>query len=168
MCSPGCDLTKRRKDAKGQAVGPVTSWAEFAAEAPELAAFGLERFKQGVAFLGTVRPDGWPRVHPVTPIVGEGRLFLFMEPTSPKGQDLRRDGRYAMHTLVTDQVGSGGEFVVRGRATPVDDPAVRAGAAGAASYSPAERYVLFELGVEGALATVYEGGRPVRRRWGAP
>jgi len=146
----------------------MTSWAEFAAEAPELAAFGAERLGQGVAFLGTGRADGWPRVHPVTPIVGEGRLFLFMEPTSPKGRDLRRNGRYTMHSLVSDQAGSGGEFLVRGRATPVNDPAARAIAVGAASYAPAERYVLFELDVDGALATVYEGGRPVRRGWGAP
>ena len=114
----------------------MTSWAEFAAEAPELAAFGAERLGQGVAFLGTVRADGWPRVHPVTPIVGEGRLFLFMEPTSPKGRDLRRNGRYTMHSLVSDQAGSGGEFLVRGRATPVNDPAVRAIAVGAAIGTP--------------------------------
>ena len=38
-----------------------------------------------------------PRVHPVTPIVGSGKLFVFMEPTSPKGKDLMRDGRYALH-----------------------------------------------------------------------
>ncbi|MGH2405330.1 MAG: pyridoxamine 5'-phosphate oxidase family protein, partial [bacterium] len=51
-----------------------------------------------MAYLATLRGDGAPRVHPVTPIVGEGRLFLFMEPTSPKGHDLRRDGRYALHS----------------------------------------------------------------------
>ena len=146
----------------------MATWADFAAEAPDLAAFGAERFEQGVAFLATVRPDGSPRVHPVTPIVGEGRLFLFMEQTSPKGHDLRRDGRYMIHSLVTDQQGTGGEFLVRGRAAPVDDPAVRAIAARAASYPPADRYVLFELGVDGAMSTVYEQGRPVRRRWGTP
>jgi hypothetical protein len=37
-----------------------------------------------VAYLGTLRADGSPRVNPVTPIVGE-QLFLFMEPTSLKG-----------------------------------------------------------------------------------
>ena len=65
----------------------MTIWKEFAQQAPELAEFGKARFASGVAYLGTVRTDGSPRVHPVTPILGE-QLFLFMEPTSPKGKDL--------------------------------------------------------------------------------
>ena len=146
----------------------MATWGEFAAAAPELAAFGTERFGTRVAFLATVRPDGSPRIHPVTPIIGEGRLFLFMEPTSPKGHDLRRDGRYALHGSVADDAGSGGEFSVRGRAVPVDDATGRAVAVRAASYSPADRYVLFELSVEGAMSTVYQDGHPVRQRWGRP
>jgi len=146
----------------------MATWADFADEEPDLAMFGVERFQQGVAFLATVRADGAPRVHPVTPIVGEGRLFLFMEPTSPKGHDLRRDGRYMLHSLVTDQEGSGGEFLVHGRAAPVDDAAGRATAARAASYQPDDRYILCDLGVDGAASTVYDQGQPVRRRWGTP
>jgi hypothetical protein len=144
----------------------MATWEAFATEAPELAGFGEERLKAGVAYLGTVRGDGSPRVHPVTPIVGHGRLFLFMEPTSPKGRDLRRDGRYALHSLVTDQAGSAGEFYLRGRAVPVDDQETRRLAAEAASYSPADRYVLFELGIDGAVSTVYREGGSERRRWG--
>jgi len=53
----------------------MTSWKEFAQQAPEFAAFGLARFQSGVAYLGTLRADGSPRVHPVTPIIGE-QLFL--------------------------------------------------------------------------------------------
>ena len=146
----------------------MVSWGEFAAEAPELAGIGVERFGTRVAFLATVRPDGSPRVHPVTPIIGEGRLFLFMEPASPKGRDLRRDGRYALHGLVADEAGSGGEFYVRGRAVPVEDAAGRAVAVRSASYSPADRYVLFELHVEGAMSTVYQDDQPLRQRWGRP
>ena len=111
----------------------MTTWGGFAEAQPELARFGEERLGRGVAYLGTARPDGSPRIHPVTPIIGEGRLFIFMEPTSPKGTDLRRDGRYALHSLVTDADGTGGEFLVRGRATPVEDDATRAIAAQVAS-----------------------------------
>lgn len=145
----------------------MASWGEFAAAAPALAAFGAERFVARVAYLATVRPDGSPRVHPVTPIIGVGRLFVFMEPTSPKGHDLRRDGRYALHSLVSDEEGSAGEFFVRGWAAPVHDPAVREAAIRAAGYTILDRYVLFELAVEGAASTVYVQGRPVRRRWGS-
>jgi len=147
----------------------VATWAEFAEAAPELAAFGSQLFVEAeVAYLATVRQDGTPRVHPVTPIIGEGRLFLFMEPASPKGHDLRANPRYALHSLVSDQHGSPGEFSIAGRATPVTEASVRRIAVAAAPYSPEDRYVLFELDVREALGTVYEGKRPVRRRWAAP
>jgi hypothetical protein len=67
-------------------------WGEFAAQAPELAAFGALRLAATPAYLATVDDSGAPRVHPVTPIVGDGRLLLFMEPTSPKGDDIVRRG----------------------------------------------------------------------------
>ncbi|MEP7200566.1 MAG: pyridoxamine 5'-phosphate oxidase family protein [Chloroflexota bacterium] len=145
----------------------MTTWADFAAAAPELAAFGAQRFANGVAYLATVTADGAPRVHPVTPIVGAGRLFLFMEPTSPKGHDLRRGSRYALHCAVSDSSGASGEFYVTGRATFVEDATTRALAVAASQYAPKDRYILFELSVERAAATVYENGEAVRRRWKA-
>ncbi len=144
------------------------TWDQFGEAAPELAAFGEQQLRRGVAYLATIRRDGSPRVHPVTPILGGGRLFIFMEPTSPKGKDLRQDARYALHSLIVDQSGSEGEFSVRGTATPMDDRADRQVAIEAASYTPADRYVLFELGVEGAMSTVYAEGRPVRQQWRTP
>ena len=145
------------------------SWRDLQEAKPELAAFGAERFAGGVAYLATVRKDGGPRVHPVTPIVGQGRLFLFMEPTSPKGHDLRRDGRYALPSAVSDAGGGNGEFLIKGRADLIEEPEIRTLAAELAPYDPADRYVLFELGVESALATIYdESGEPQRRRWKRP
>lgn len=144
------------------------TWMDFATATPDLAAFGVERIHGRVVYLATVRADGTARVHPVTPIVGGGRLFIFMEPTSPKGHDLRRGSGYALHSTVQDNSGAGGEFTLRGRGALIEDGAVRATAIQAATYAPADRYILFELSVDGASSTVYEGGRPVRRRWGAP
>ena len=141
------------------------SWRALEQADAELARQGAERFETGVAYLATIRKDGSPRVHPVTPIVGQGRLFLFMESTSPKGHDLRRDGRYAMHSAVGGPEGEGGEFLIFGRAQPVEDPATRELATELSSYAPEDQYVLFELGVESALLTTYEDDRTVRRRW---
>jgi hypothetical protein len=144
------------------------SWNMLETVDPDLAAFGAQRFaSSGVAYLATVRADGAPRVYPVTPIIGEGRLFLFMEPTSPKGHDLRRDGRYAMHCSVEDSGGGGGEFFIAGRARLVEDPALREIATNASSFAPADRYILFELSLEQASSTTYENGNPVRKRWRA-
>lgn len=141
------------------------SWQALETADPPLAAFGQERINGKVCYLATVRKDGAPRVHPVTPIVGGGKLFVFMEPTSPKGHDLRRDGRYALHCAVGDNSGDSGEFTVAGRGHFTDDPAQRALATQHASYKPADRYILFELTVDSAQSTVYAADGPVRQRW---
>jgi hypothetical protein len=90
-----------------------------------------------------------------------------MEPTSPKGKDLQRGSRYALHCGVGGPDGGGGEFFIRGSAMLVSDPETRAVAVKSSSYNPQERYILFELGVDEASSTVYEGGKPKRKRWRA-
>ncbi len=125
------------------------SWAALEAGDPEMAAFGRLRFERNkVAYLATTRKDGAPRVHAVTPTVADGRLLVFMYPTSPKGRDLERDGRYALHCSVEDQSGGGGEFCVRGRAWRVDaDELWEAVRPGKVAESR-ERYILFEFSVD--------------------
>jgi len=102
------------------------TWKLLEEQQPELASFGAERLHGKVAYLATVRKDGSPRVHPLTPIIAKGHLFVFMEPTSPKGHDLERDGRYAIHCGVTDDSGQSGEFVASGRGHLVEDKELRA------------------------------------------
>lgn len=142
------------------------SWGGFARAEPELAAFGADRLGSPPAYLATVRGDGAPRVHPVTPIVTNEALYVFMEPTSPKGRDLRERSWFALHNGVPDTEGSGGEFLVRGVGLSVEDPAVRAIAVEAASYEPADRYVLFELRLLEARCNGYgDVPLPAHRRW---
>lgn len=144
----------------------MTTWDEFAKHAPELAAFGNARLNGRVSYLGTVRENGLPRVHPVTPIISAERLFLFMEPTSPKGKDLERVGHYALHAGVEDSSGGQGEFYVRGTATRVHDPVLREEATKASGYEPKPHYILFTLSVEYAFSNVYgTDGAPTVRRW---
>ena len=144
----------------------MVSWGAFAEARPDLAAFGAERLLAAPAYIATLRSDGTPRVHPVTPILTSDELFVFMEPTSPKGRDLRERGSFAMHNGVPDGSGTGGEFWLFGRAEPVEDPSRRTAAAEAASYDPADRYVLFELLVEEARCNGYgDVPLPDPRRW---
>ena len=145
----------------------MATWKTFSAATPELATFGAQRLanESGVAYLATVRADGSPRVHPVTPIVSENSLFLFMEGTSPKSNDLRRDGRYALHCAVEDMDGGAGEFVVSGKAVLVNDEQIRAQAIQAAGYAPKERYILFELMIEASSSTVYSEHGILRQQW---
>ena len=134
-------------------------WSALTEAAPGLAEFGEQRMATAPSYLATVRGDGLPRVHPVTPQVRHGHLGVYMYPTSPKGEDLRRDGRYALHTSVPDNDGTGGEFHVRGHGRPVDDPTT-------VGFQSRDGYVLFELLLDEATAVTYPAdGPPDRQSW---
>lgn len=144
----------------------MATWGDFAGAEPDLAAFVAARLRAAPSYLATVRADGAPRVHPVTPILTDDGLYVFMEPTSPKGADLREREWFALHNAVPDNAGTGGEAAVTGTGHPVDDPDVRAAVAAAASYEPADRYVLFELCPTEVRGNGYgDVELPERRRW---
>lgn len=142
------------------------TWGEFSEVEPELARFGAEKLTALPAYLATVRGSGAPRVHPVTPIFTTNGLFLFMEPTSPKGVDLRDRKWFAIHSGVPDNAGTGGEFNASGRGIPIADAGVWARVAEAAGYTPAQRYVLFEFLVSEARCHGYgDVPLPTTRKW---
>ena len=141
------------------------NWSKLESQSPEIAEFSKARLHGKVAYLATTRKDGAPRVHPFTPIIGEGHFFVFMEPTSPKGHDLRRDARYAVHCSVTDTSGESGEVVIVGKAKFIEDSEMRALAVKISPYKPAERYILFEFDVESVVTTEYPDGNAIRKHW---
>lgn len=96
------------------------NWADFAVESPELARLARERFEEaGLALLGSIRPDGWPRISPLEPVFFEGELILGMTWHTQKALDLLRDPRCALNSLVFERDGSDGEIKLRGRAFEV-------------------------------------------------
>jgi Pyridoxamine 5'-phosphate oxidase len=141
------------------------SWQNLIDGNPELASYGAGRFENRVGYLATVRPDGTPQVHPVSPILRNNRLFVFTYPTSPKAHDLQRGGAYALHCAVEDNSGGAGEFYVRGKAQQISDPAdwerVRPGHADEFNV----KYILFEFSVEQAFSMIYIGDNTVVNRW---
>jgi hypothetical protein len=150
----------------GPGSGSTISWGEFAEREPELARFGARRLTAAPAYLATVRRSGMPRVHPVTPIFTDDGLFLFMEPTSPKRRDLRERGWFAMHNGVPDNAGSGGEFWASGRGFPQDDPDLWSHVADSSSYTPLDRYILFEFQLSEARCHGYgDVPLPATQRW---
>jgi hypothetical protein len=89
-----------------------------------------------------------------------------MEPTSPKGRDLRERRSYTLHNGVADTFGTGGEFFVSGIGTATEDPELRAVASAAAMYQPEDHYILFELEIYEARCNGYgDVPLPDPRRW---
>ena len=102
----------------------MVTWSEFETDAPDMAEAGkklLYQFGVGLGFLATLRKDGAPRLHPICPTVVDGGLYALIGPT-PKRADLKRDGRYALHTFPAEAVDD--EFLVMGCAKFIDDPAI--------------------------------------------
>lgn len=134
----------------------VISWGDFAKVAPELARRGRERLAIGYAFIGTTARDGSPRVHPVTPLINGGRLFVFVGKHTVKFKNLRHDSRYAMHAVLGE---NDEEFLIHGRAVPADDPESEALAweAARAIGMTSKNHLLMEFMVEAAHWARWEG-----------
>jgi len=140
----------------------MITWIEFERQQPALAAAGRAQFYQhGIAlgFLATVRKDGGPRVHPVCPVLSPAGLHVLILP-GPKRGDLRRDGRYSLHTETFAPPREDDGFAVSGRATEVADRARRGIvrdqvlADVGALWPDFDELTLFELSVASCLLTL--------------
>jgi hypothetical protein len=101
----------------------MITWTEFEHEQPALAAAGRAQLYQihiGLAFLATVRPDGGPRVHPVCPVLSPDGLYVLIT-AGPKRADLRRDGRYALHSETCPPPREDDGFAIIGAVREVTD-----------------------------------------------
>jgi len=130
----------------------MESWEAFARAEPDLAARGRELLYQrgdGEAFLTTVAANGTPRIHPLNVGVRDGRLLVFVQAHSAKARDLESNQHYALHAHQDAEHPH--EFMVRGQARLVTDPALRAAAAADWFYTVSEAYPLYERLIEHAL-----------------
>jgi len=147
----------------------VKSWFEFSLEEPELAELGKQMLLQarshvGLAFLATLRKDGAPRLHPISLVFAQGRLFVFIPPHSPKCADLRRDGRYALQPFPPPDNEQGEEFYLSGAAVCIQEPATRQAVVGETGIHVEPGEVMFELLVERAMYThLVAPGTPAER-----
>ncbi|TDC60861.1 pyridoxamine 5'-phosphate oxidase [Micromonospora sp. KC207] len=153
----------------------MASWSEFAADEPRLAdgiRHLMQQYGPGFGYLATVRADGGPRVHPVSPVITDDGLYCFVV-DSPKRRDLERDGRYALHSFPPED--SDDEAYVAGQARPVTDQARVARLAEIGRAAPQVDWRLFEFTVDvamlarrGDVGTVRPGegtGRPAVQVW---
>jgi hypothetical protein len=150
--------------------GRVLRWADFAEAAQELAVLGKERFaRAGIVLVGTIRKDGTPRISPVEYYEVEGHLMLGMMWQSFKARDLFRDPRCLVHSVVTSRAGDEGEFKLRGRAVPIEDPALREAYGDATEaeigWRPTGDFHLFSLDIAEAAFVIYEEDEQRTTRW---
>jgi hypothetical protein len=130
----------------------MESWDAFAAAEPEMASLGyrlLHRHGDGEGFLATVAANGTPRIHQLNVGVREGRLLVFVQDRSAKARDLASNPRYALHAHMDPNEPH--EFLVRGEARLVTDPAVRQAAASDWFFRVSDDYPLYELRIEHVL-----------------
>lgn len=94
----------------------MATWDQFAANAADLAGEVRRCFGVGKhCTLATLRKDGSPRISGTEVEFSDGNVWLGSMPGAVKALDLRRDGRFALHSPSQDP--------------PADDPTTWAGEA---------------------------------------
>ncbi|MCW2638238.1 MAG: pyridoxamine 5-phosphate oxidase [Dactylosporangium sp.] len=154
----------------------MASWSQFAVAEPRLAASIhalVHQYGPGLGYLATIRSDGGPRVHPVSPFITRDGLFCFVI-DSPKRHDLERDGRYALHSFppeVTDD-----EAYVSGLARLVADSERVQRYAAEMRAEPLADWRLFEFTIDVAMIVRHsqppgatgQPGPPLHQVWRDP
>ena len=138
------------------------SWGSLVSTDPQLSASIrelLHQYGRGMAYLATVRKDGAPRVHPVSPIVTDDALYCFVI-ASRKRDDLLRDGRFALHTFPAET--SDAEAHLTGRAREVLNVSIVDQLARDHSAAPGVDWTLFELLLDSAMLHRHTPGAPAR------
>jgi hypothetical protein len=104
----------------------MAGWQEFAALAPRIAEIFVRRHvaTSNLCMLGTLRPDGFPRISPMEPRLFEGRLWIGGMPGTAKFHDLARDPRFCLHTATVDTHVGDGDAKVWGTVEDVRDEAL--------------------------------------------
>ena len=160
----------------------MARWQDLVEEQPEFAAQVKERFDGNRhKLLATLRKDGSPRISGIETTFADGELWLGMMPASMKLRDLRRDGRFALHTSSEDPgddpSGWTGDAKVAGVATEVHDVEVKRSALrdSATGGYPPDDIPLFRLDLTEAvilrlgdpadhmLVELWRPGQPVRQ-----
>lgn len=104
----------------------MTIWQEFAAVAPRIAEVFARRHAAtgNLCMLGTLRPDGFPRISPMEPRLFEGQLWIGGMPGTAKFEDLLLDPRFCLHTATVDTEVKEGDAKVWGTVEDVQDAAL--------------------------------------------
>lgn len=144
---------------------PAT-WATFAADAPDLAERVRGRFAaHRHHILGTVRPDGSPRLSGTEVAFDDDELTVGMMPESRKLADVRRDARVELHSAPLEEDLAEGDAKVAG--TLIANAAPDAGPDGAYFRMAIDLVSLVQVEGDELVLTSWRPGRgldTVRRK----
>jgi hypothetical protein len=100
----------------------VARWSDVEAAAPQLAAEARRRFEAHKHHvLATLRRDGAPRASGTEVQFRDGDLWIGSMLDARKAADLRRDGRFALHSASEDPPAWPGDAKLAGRMVEVAD-----------------------------------------------
>lgn len=100
----------------------MVSWRQFEQEAPELSRLAGARFASSeLIMLGTIRPDGSPRISPCEYTIFEGDFVMGMMWQSKKALDLLRDPRCTIHSTTSSKDGKQGDAKLHGSVRKLEE-----------------------------------------------
>jgi len=146
----------------------MASWRDLEQGAPRIARPGRALLDQArVALLGTLRPDGSPRISPVEPYFAGGQLMFGVMGWSGKARDLRRDLRCVLHSAISGPDAGEAELKLYGLAAPAGDPLREACPEAWWSSEPRAPADVFVLDVTEAVLIEWdlERGRMASTHW---
>lgn len=101
----------------------MSTWQEFLQAAPQIGSVFSRRLAAcgSLAFLGTIRRDGSPRISPMEPRPHAGQLCIVGMPGTRKFDDLARDPRFTLHTASADPQLTDGDAKISGSVRELPD-----------------------------------------------
>lgn len=149
MSDPEAERAEATLDAR-------TRWEAFREDAPDLEERVRARFAANLHHvIGTVRPDGSPRLSGTEVPFGPAGPRIGMMPDSRKLADVRRDPRVELHTAPLEEDLAAGDAKLSGRLLEVTNDAAEHPGAG-----------FFELQLEVASLVRVERAELVLSLWG--
>lgn len=107
----------------------MARWEEIAAAEPEFAGAAQAFMDAGThKTIATLRRDGSPRISAIEAYFEDGDLWFGSMLRAVKALDLRRDPRFALHSMSPDPSSWKGDTKIAGRATEVERPGRRSDA----------------------------------------
>ncbi len=144
----------------------MTSWQDFEQEAPDLEPAVRARFEaHRHHVLATLRKSGAPRVSGTEVRIIGADLTIGSMYGAMKVLDLRRDGRFALHSNPGDETMTGGDAKISGIAVEITDAVELSAYESDLPQPPPAPFHAFRLDLTEVVLTTVEGDHLLIRSW---